>query len=213
MQQAGAVTRPTPSRPNRIARRRAVWFLTAHLAAAGAHAATVHVYQGPGGSLLITDQPRDIPGYVEIRRYGAEGESNDFAGIRPIASAFDPLIREASDHHDLDRALVKAVIHVESAFDPDAVSSKGAVGLMQLMAETAENYGVTDRTDPRQNLMAGTRHLRFLIDQYRDTSLALAAYNAGIGAVDRHRGIPPYPETRSYVRKVLHLHELYRQQG
>jgi len=113
-------------------------------------------------------------------------------------------IREISARHGMSPALVEAVIRVESAFNPQAVSRKGARGLMQLMPETANALGVQDSFDPRQNIDGGVRHLRRLIDRYPgDLQLALAAYNAGVGAVDSHGGIPPYPETQQYVRRVL----------
>jgi hypothetical protein len=102
--------------------------------------------------------------------------------------------------------LVKAVIQVESEFDPLAVSSKGAQGLMQLMPFTARRFGVADAFEPRQNIFGGVQYLRVLLDQFRgDVDLALAAYNAGENAVLRHGGIPPYKETRGYVRKVHDL--------
>jgi hypothetical protein len=113
-------------------------------------------------------------------------------------------IREISERHGMSPALVEAVIRVESAFNPLAVSPKGARGLMQLMPGTANALGVQDAFDPRQNIDGGVRHLRRLIDRYPgDLPLAVAAYNAGEGAVDSYGGIPPYPETQQYVRKVL----------
>jgi len=114
------------------------------------------------------------------------------------------LAAEAARRHSLDPALVAAVVAVESGFRPDAVSPKGAQGLMQLMPATARSLGVKDSLDPADNLDGGTRHLRTLIDRYQgDVKRALAAYNAGEGAVARHGGVPPYPETVAYVRKVL----------
>jgi len=111
-------------------------------------------------------------------------------------------IAEAAGVWGVDPDLVRAVIEVESAFEPRAVSAKGAMGLMQLMPATARQYGVADPFDPRSNIEAGTRHLRSLLDRF-DLSLALAAYNAGVGAVERYGGVPPYRETRSYVRRVM----------
>jgi soluble lytic murein transglycosylase-like protein len=117
----------------------------------------------------------------------------------------------AARRHGLDPELVIAVVSVESGFRPQAVSPKGAQGLMQLMPRTAESLGVVDAFDPEQNLDGGVRHLGQLLAQYNgDVERALAAYNAGEGAVHRHKGIPPYRETRAYVKKVL---EKYRAQG
>jgi hypothetical protein len=110
----------------------------------------------------------------------------------------------AARRHSLDPDLVQAVVAVESGFRPDAVSPKGAQGLMQLMPYTARALGVKDSFDPAANLDGGTRYLRALIKRYDgDVRRALAAYNAGEGAVARHGGVPPYPETLAYVRKVL----------
>ena len=113
-------------------------------------------------------------------------------------------IREISLQHDVDPVLVQAVVRVESAFNPLAVSRKGAGGLMQLMPRTASALGVLDRFDPRENIRGGVRHLRYLLDRYQgNVAMAVAAYNAGEGAVDFHHGIPPYPETELYVQRVL----------
>ncbi len=104
----------------------------------------------------------------------------------------------------MDPVLVHAVIGAESAFNPWAVSRKGAQGLMQLMPRTASALGVRDSFNPRDNIEGGVRHLRYLLDRYSgNVSLALAAYNAGEGAVDYYGGIPPYPETQQYVQKIL----------
>jgi len=116
--------------------------------------------------------------------------------------AFD--IREISMRHGVDPRLVESVIRAESAFNPTAVSRTGARGLMQLMPQTAAILGVRDSFDPRQNIEGGVRHLRYLLDRYPgNVSLAVAAYNAGEGAVDSHRGIPPFAETQQYVQRVL----------
>jgi soluble lytic murein transglycosylase-like protein len=122
----------------------------------------------------------------------------------PAGSDLRALATAAARRHGLDPALVLAVVAVESGFRPEAVSPKGAEGLMQLMPATAGSLGVRDALDPEQNLDAGVRHLGSLLTLYGgDLALALAAYNAGEGAVARHGGIPPYKETRAYVKRVL----------
>lgn len=124
---------------------------------------------------------------------------------------YDRLIAEQAAEFDVDPALVKAVIRAESAFDPMAVSPRGARGLMQLMPATARRHGAKNLHDPRDNVRAGVRHLRYLLKRYKgDRRLVLAAYNAGVGAVRRYRGLPPHRETRGYVGKVLRFHEEYR---
>ena len=113
-------------------------------------------------------------------------------------------IREISARHGVDATLVESVIRAESAFNPTAVSRTGARGLMQLMPKTAVMLGVRDSFNPRENIDGGVRHLRYLLDRYPgNVALAVAAYNAGEGAVDNYRGIPPYTETRQYVQRVL----------
>ena len=117
---------------------------------------------------------------------------------------FAEIIDAASMRHGVNPALVSALIEVESAYRPDAVSPKGAMGLMQLMPDTAREYAVTDPYDPTANIEAGTRHLRALLDRYGVNS-ALAAYNAGEGPVQKFGGVPPYPETRRYITKIIKL--------
>jgi soluble lytic murein transglycosylase-like protein len=126
----------------------------------------------------------------------------------PLLPHLEELIAPVAQRYSLDPRLVAAVIWVESSGDPKAVSKKGARGLMQLMPNTAQKLGVRDVFDPAQNVEGGVRYLRDLLDQHgQDLSLALAAYNAGPTAVARYGGIPPYPETQNYVRKVLELCE------
>lgn len=118
--------------------------------------------------------------------------------------AIRALARKAAKRHGLDADLVFAMIAVESNYEPQAVSRKGARGLMQLMPQTAAHLGVEDAFDPEQNVDGGSRYLKQLLNLYGgDTTKALAAYNAGPGAVQRHGGVPPYRETRAYVKKVL----------
>src|SRR5690242_2326864 len=117
---------------------------------------------------------------------------------------FASAIREISSRHGVDPSLVESVIRAESDFNPTAVSRAGARGLMQLMPKTAVMLGVRDSFNPRENIEGGVRHLRYLLDRYPgNVPLAVAAYNAGEGAVDAHRGIPPFAETQQYVQRVL----------
>ena len=120
------------------------------------------------------------------------------------AHAYDALIEEAAVLYDLDPALIRAVIRAESRFDPMAISRAGAMGLMQLMPRVAEELGNANPFDPRENIMAGARLLRRLLDHHRgDVSLTLASYNAGPRAVAQHRNrVPPFPETRKYVKLI-----------
>jgi soluble lytic murein transglycosylase-like protein len=127
---------------------------------------------------------------------------------------YDGMIAGTAGKYDLDFALVKAVIKAESNFNTNAVSRKGAKGLMQLMPRMASVLGVNDCFDPSDNIDGGIRFLRYLLDTYQgDLSLAMAAYNAGEGAVARYRGIPPFSETRNYVRRVLEHYDQYRREA
>jgi soluble lytic murein transglycosylase-like protein len=120
--------------------------------------------------------------------------------------AYDDIIAEAAEKYDLDPRMIRAVMQAESAFNAMAVSPVGALGLMQLMPAVAEELGVTDPLDPRQNIMGGSQHLKKMLTSHRgNVRLALASYNAGPGNVKKYRGIPPFKETRNYVKKITAL--------
>lgn len=123
----------------------------------------------------------------------------DLKGVEPTLAE---IIRKESEKNNLDPSLVQSVIKAESGFKANAVSPKGAVGLMQLMPSTANLLGVDDPSDPAENVAGGTKFLSDLLSKYKNLDHALAAYNAGPGAVDRYGGIPPYKETQKYVEKV-----------
>ena len=135
----------------------------------------------------------------------------DWHNIRLYPSKFAEPVLQASQQYGVDPALVRAIIHAESAFRVAAKSHKGAVGLMQLMPKTAAELGVNDRLDPQQNIQGGVKYLSQLLDRFNgNTELATAAYNAGPGAVSRYGGVPPYAETKAYVKRVAILAERYR---
>jgi len=130
---------------------------------------------------------------------------NSFDAVE-ASHAYDALIREAAARYRLDPAMIRAVMQTESAFNAMAVSPVGAMGLMQLMPEVAAEQGANDPMDPRQNIMAGSRYLRQLLNAHRgNVKLALASYNAGPGAVKKYGTVPPFRETRDYVRKITDL--------
>jgi soluble lytic murein transglycosylase-like protein len=131
------------------------------------------------------------------RQVGVESDLSD-------RGRYDPIIDRVSAEQGVDAKLVRAVIQVESGYQERARSAKGAMGLMQLMPMTARQYAVADPYDPASNIEAGIKHLRSLLDRF-PVRLALAAYNAGESAVDRFRGVPPFPETRDYIARVLQL--------
>ena len=144
---------------------------------------------------------RSESGAISISGEGAPVAPRSARAMR--ASAFDDIIDQQARAHGLNPVLVRAVIEAESAFNPLAVSRAGAMGLMQLMPGTAKDLGVADPFDPVENIRGGTAYLRALLDRFDgDVRLALAAYNAGPGAVERYDNVPPYRETRAYVAKI-----------
>lgn len=166
--------------------------------------AQVYTRRNANGVVEATNVPDSSGGY--LLTYPGKGtliHSRGFHRARAYWSMYDHHVNEAAALHQVSPDLVKSVIAVESEFDQWAVSSKGARGLMQLMPDTARRLGVADSFDARQNIFAGTQYLRMMLDRFGgDMSLALAAYNAGPNAVLRYGGVPPYRETRDYVRKV-----------
>lgn len=171
-------------------------FLGIPAAFASAASAEVRVIVKDGRRLIYNDGPANI------------AASEQWLAARMLrASSWDGLIDAAAREHAVDPKLVKSVMLIESGFNPAAVSRKGARGLMQLMPETAAILGVRDSFNPRENIHAGTRHLRGMMERFRyDLPMAIAAYNAGEKPVATFRGIPPYPETRDYVARVLRLY-------
>jgi len=159
------------------------------------------MYVVEGDTIVFTNTPtqdaRPVPGLADWDG----GDERSRTKLPP--TVYDPYIDRVAEENGLSPSLIKAVALVESGFDPHAVSGAGAQGLMQLMPQTAKAYGVKDAFDPLANLQAGARHLRKLLDRFEgDLTLALAAYNAGEGAVERHDGVPDYAETVNYVRRV-----------
>lgn len=201
------------------------------LTAAGAARADIFVHRDANGVVHLTNVPADRMAQRVLRESAAGVRPVEGASIprievgRPVArpsvalryapdsASYDDLLRDACDRFGVDFALAKAIIRAESAFDPFAVSAKGAQGLMQLMPETARMQGVAHVFRPADNIEGGVRHLRQLLDRYRgNVVLAVAAYNAGGGRVDAAGGIPAIAETREYVRRVLRYRAEYRRE-
>ncbi len=177
------------------------------LAAVSFTTADIYVYRDDHGTIHFTNVPTKpvYRPFLLLQRYARSLRGKETA-------EFDRLIAVACSRYMVEFALVKAVIKAESAFDPLALSSAGARGLMQLMPETAAQHGVADIHDPRSNIEGGVRHLRLLLDRFHgNLLLTLAAYNAGAEAVERYNGIPPYEETQTYIQRVLQYRESYRQ--
>jgi len=178
--------------------------------------ADIFVYQLPGGARIVTDHPLTSRDYKLVRHSKTSKGAGTLVSSRKIALAvadpngYDRLIHRMARTHQVEPALIKAVMHVESAFNPHAVSDKGAQGLMQVMPETGQRYGADDLFDPVQNVRAGVMYLKDLQRMFKNnTRLVLAAYNAGENAVLRYRGVPPYDETRGYVVKVAKMQRHY----
>jgi len=180
--------------------------------------AAVYVYETPNGSKIITDSRIKKPGYKLKKSYSTKpyrsGGRNSPYHARTIKSKYDALIVNTALKYDLEPSFIKAVIHVESAFDRYALSHAGAMGLMQLMPATASSYQLKqDHFNPNRNIEAGVQHIKDLMERYdSDKRLSLAAYNAGAGAVSKYNGVPPYEETEDYIKKVMKLYKLYKKE-
>jgi hypothetical protein len=173
----------------------------------GWHFTNVPTRDGCQTVIKVREEPKPAPPTPALEQAAAK------IGRATGLMRYRGLIDEAAKKHRLEPALIKAVMHAESNFDPRATSRKGALGLMQLMPTTARSYGIADVLDPAANINGGAKHLRVLLDRYgeRNLELVLAAYNAGEEAVERHgRQVPPYAETQGYVRAVLRHLEGYR---
>lgn len=182
-------------------------------------AKNVYTYRDSKGNVLITDRPHNKKGLKlekkthikPFRDRRNSSQSNHQYFSKAQKSQYDALISNIALSYNIEPAFIKAVVHVESAFNPNAVSHAGAMGLMQLMPATASMYKLNpNEFDPQQNLTAGIRHMHMLLNRYgADKKLSLAAYNAGEGAVSKYNGIPPYRETQEYVVRVMQLYNKY----
>jgi soluble lytic murein transglycosylase len=175
------------------------------LAGPGPAAAQIYTFVDDNGVTHFTNEPHQ-PRYGEMVEVEQKARP---APKPPDGWKWEGLIGVSARQQGLPPELVKAVIAAESDFDPEAVSRAGAQGLMQLMPRTAESLGVADPLRPEENVRGGARYLREMIERYGDLRRALAAYNAGPAAVDRYGGVPPYRETRDYVRRVLTYYRDY----
>jgi len=178
--------------------------LVTAVAAAGAD---IYRYEDEDGVVHYTDIPTDTRFKIHMRDIQKDRSLRarfNLKGFADDPARYEPIINQCALMYGVDKKLVKAVIQAESNYNPRAVSRKGATGLMQLMPQTARSLKVTDAFDPADNIRGGVKYLRFLLDTFNgNETLALAAYNAGLSTVARYGGVPPYPETRNYVSKVL----------
>jgi soluble lytic murein transglycosylase-like protein len=178
--------------------------------------AQIYTYVDENGITVYTDRKPDAQRY-RYRNLGCYGTCRtgvDWDRIPLKSAAFAHEVQAASEIFGLDPALIRAIMHAESWFEPEAVSHAGAQGLMQLMPATQQRFGVRNPFDPLDNITAGAAYLAWLLKEFEnDLTRAVAAYNAGENAVKRHGGVPPFPETREYVRRVNILYQRYRTSG
>ncbi|MGL5046198.1 MAG: lytic transglycosylase domain-containing protein [Shewanella sp.] len=176
----------------------------------------IYQYQQTNGVTVFSDKaPANNPYQILLYDcFACRPDSTiDWNGIRLFTANYDALITHAAETHQLEPALIRAVIHAESAFNARAVSRSGAMGLMQLMPKTAKELGVVNAFLPEENILGGSKYLAQMLKQFNgDVALACAAYNAGPTTVVQYNGIPPYPETQAYVERVKILLKRYREQ-
>jgi soluble lytic murein transglycosylase-like protein len=166
--------------------------------------ADIYVRKGPDGTMHFSNCPMGTDWKLYARESRPRYSYAQYSNRKYSSSQYDTLISAIAQNQGMNPTVIKSIIAVESGYNPNARSSKGAMGLMQLMPQTAQDLGVTDPWDPTENITAGTKYISWLLRKYNgNLSLALAAYNAGPSAVDTHGGIPPYQETTEYVRNVL----------
>lgn len=164
------------------------------------------------GHKEFTNRPSG-PGWVFHMKESGYQPVIKFTNKRGEFKSIERIIREVSEKYEIDSALVKAIVTVESNSNPKAVSKKGAKGLMQLMPSTARELKVDRPFDPRENIVGGVKYIKGLMASYGDLRLALAAYNAGPGTVKKFAGIPPYRETIDYVKKVIRYYKKFKKEG
>jgi soluble lytic murein transglycosylase-like protein len=183
------------------------------LAVANPVQADIYRYEDEEGIVHFTDAPTDRRFKIFMRDLKKDRELRTklqfSSSVNP--AEYDQIIASCSSKYGVNASLIKAVIHAESGYNPNAVSRKGASGLMQLMPGTARSLKVSNSFDPKDNVEGGVKYLRFLLDTFSgDVSLAVAAYNAGLNKVAKYGGIPPYNETRTYVNRVLSYMQSYQ---
>jgi len=192
------------------------WMLSLVLLGTSPAGADIYRHVDADGVVHFTNAPQytSRPNKQSWSFYRKELRPARSAAAGPLVHAYQDIIREYAQAYRLEEALVKAVIKAESNYNPQSLSSKGAQGLMQLIPETARLMKVSDPFDPAENIRGGSNYLRLMLDQFSgNLDLALAAYNAGPNAVQRHGGIPPYTETRQYVQRVRRYLDQYRHYG
>ena len=176
--------------------------------------ADIYKYVDEEGVMHFTDAPTDRRFKIfmrDIKRDRKLRTNFKLGTLYRNPDEFEPIVKSIASEYGVDKNLVKAVIHAESGYNPNAVSPKGAQGLMQLMPKTAQGLSVPNSFDPKDNIRGGVRYLRFLLDTFKgDVTLALAAYNAGLSRVNQYGGVPPFEETRNYISRVLSYQKSYQ---